>query len=116
MTSKEFATNVCALLGQSGISNIIMVDVSHKTVITEYFVVGTAKNVTMCKAVAEELQEKLEKEGIYADRKDGEKDGRWIVLDYDAVIVHLFYSEMRDFYNFEKLWADPLDANIMRIG
>lgn len=116
MTSKELAAKVCALLNQSGISNIITVDVSHKTVITDYFVIGTARNITACKAASEELQQKLEQEGIYADRKDGERDGRWIVLDYDTVIVHLFHSEMRDFYNFEKLWADPLDANVERIG
>ncbi len=116
MTSKELAISICTKLEQSGITNILIVDVTHKTAIADYFVVGTAKNVTMCKAAAEDLTDKLEAEGIYADRKDGEKDGRWIVLDYDSVIVHVFHTEMRDFYNFEKLWADPMDANITKIG
>lgn len=116
MISKELATNICAKLEQSGISNIIIVDVTQKTVITDYFVIGSAKNITMCKAAAEELEEKLEKEGIYLDRKDGVRDGRWIVLDYDDVIVHLFHTEQRDFYNIEKLWADPMDSNITKLG
>lgn len=116
MTSKELATNICTKLEQSGITNISIVDVTQKTVITDFFIVGTAKNITLCKAAAEELEINLEKEGITVDRKDGIRDGRWVVLDYDDVIVHIFHTEMRDFYNFEKLWADPMDANITKLG
>lgn len=114
MTSKDLALKICAQLQKSGITNILAIDVSHKTDIAKFFVVGTAKNVTLSKTACEELEQKLEPEGIFADRKEGQKDGKWIVVDYDNVIVHVFHTDMRDFYNFEKLWSDPSDANIIR--
>ncbi len=115
MTSKDLAERICQELKKSGITNILTIDISHKTDIAKYFVVGTASNITLSKTACEELEHTLEKEGIFADRKDGQKEGRWIVIDYDTIIVHIFHSDLRDFYNFEKLWADPADANIIRV-
>lgn len=78
--------------------------IAEKTTIADYFVIVTGKNVTHVRALCEALEEKLEAEGIFALRKDGIQEGRWAVLDYASVIVHVFNAETRDFYCLEQLW------------
>ena len=58
------------------------------------------------RALAEDLQDKLEAQEIYPRRKEGFRESRWIVLDYSSVIVHIFHPEEREYYNIERLWTD----------
>ena len=117
MDSKELAKLIAELLADKHITNVVTIDVSAKTAVTNYYVVGTARNATVAKTASEYVQEKLEgedKDGIYASAKEGEREGRWIVLDYGLVIVHIFHADLRDFYDFEKLWAEPDGSNVER--
>ena len=117
MDSKELAKLIVETLADRHITNIITIDVTNKTAVTNYYVVGTARNATVAKTASEYLQDKLEgenKDGIFASGKEGERDGRWIVLDYGLVIVHIFHTDLRDFYDFEKLWAEPDGSNVER--
>lgn len=117
MNSKELAKMIAELLADKHITNIVTIDVSDKTSITNYYVVGTARNATVAKTASEYVQDKLEgeaKDGLFAAGKEGERDGRWIVLDYGLVIVHIFHTDLRDFYDFEKLWAEPDGSNVER--
>ena len=59
------------------------------------------------------IEEKAEKCGLYAMRKEGTREGRWVVIDYASVIVHIFNKEMRGYYSLEKLWENG--ENIERI-
>lgn len=74
--------------------------------IADYFIVTTAKNRNHLRALAEELEDKLYSEGVAPTRTEGVTEGRWAVLDYDSVIVHIFSGDERDFYCLEKLWGD----------
>ena len=112
LTSLDLANEICKLIGEKQTTNILTIDVSEKTALTNYYVVCTARNVTIAKDVCEFIQSNLEESGIFVTRIDGEKDGKWIVMDYGLVIVHIFHSEMRDFYKFEKLWAEPDNSNV----
>lgn len=113
--SKELAAQICKWLAQKNMTNIVTIDVEDKTSVTNYFVVCTARNATVAKTAAEYLEDHVRDElGSMPDRKDGEREGRWIVLDYGLVIVHIFHSELRDFYAFEKLWSDPDGGNVQR--
>ena len=62
------------------------------------------------KMLADELEEKMGKEGVPRLREEGYKDGRWIVLDFGDVLVHIFHKDERAFYNIERLWMDPTNC------
>lgn len=119
MTSKEIAEKVSKYLDEKHISNIVILDVAEKTSVTNYYVVGTARNATVAKTAAEYVEEQMEGDEAnptYIYRREGEREGRWIVLDYGLCIVHIFHTDLRDFYDFEKLWAEPDGSNVTRIN
>lgn len=107
MTSKEKCIAICKILSEKKASNIVYIDVADKTSLCDYFVVCSGRSTTQVKSLSENLDEKLEKEfSLDARRKEGMREGRWAVLDYSDVIVHIFNVEERDFYCLERLWED----------
>ena len=68
----------------------------------------------MAKAAYEEICAKLEAEDVFTTNVDGLRDGRWIVMDYGRVIVHIFNYSVRDLYRFEALWSDEDGSNVTR--
>ena len=116
--AKVLALKAAKLLDEKGANDIQILEVSHLTSITDYFVFANGRNIQSVRSLAEDLEEKLSEEGVEPRRKEGERDSKWIVLDYAHVIVHIFHPEERNFYNIERLWQDgtnqvefiPLDA------
>lgn len=106
MTPKEIKDIICKQLDEHKALDITVLDVEHLTVMTDYFVICTANSNKQVRALAEMLEEKLEEDGIKVSRSDGLRDGKWAVLDYGSVIVHIFNDETRMFYCIEKLWSD----------
>ena len=107
MTSKEKTLLICEFLSSKKAKGIVYLGVENKTSLCDYFVIAGGSSKTHVKSLAENLDEKLEKEyGITPRRKDGIREGRWAVLDYADVIVHIFGDEERDFYSLERLWED----------
>ncbi|MDI9506114.1 MAG: ribosome silencing factor [Bacillota bacterium] len=106
MNSKELATKIAKLLDAKQGIDVMMLEVTHLTSITDYFVIASGRSTMQVRALAEHLEEKLEEESIPARRKEGYQDARWIVQDYGIVIVHIFHEEERAFYNIERLWMD----------
>ena len=113
MTSKEKCLTICNILSSKKAGNIVYIDVAEKTSLCDYFIVCSGRSTTQVKALAENLEEKLEKEhGEIPRRKEGVREGRWAVVEYADVIVHIFSDEDRDFYNLERLWENG--KNIVR--
>lgn len=106
MNSKEMATKIAQVLDSKQGGDIMMLEVSHLTSITDYFVIASGRNAMQVRAMAETVEDKLSEQGVQARRKEGYQDGRWIVLDYGVVIVHIFHAEERAYYNIERLWMD----------
>ncbi len=107
MTSKEKVNLICAYLSAKKGRNIVYIDVEDKTSLCDYFVICSGTSSTQVKSLAENLDEKLDKEyGITPRRQEGVREGRWAVLDYQDVIVHIFNDDARDFYCLERLWED----------
>lgn len=104
MTSFELKERIKAILEDKQGTDVIDVPLDGKSEIADYFVLATGRNPVHTKALAENLEEKLEAEGITVKRKDGWTEMRWVVLDYGDVIVHLFQGATRDFYALENLW------------
>ena len=105
--SLEMAKLAIAALEDKKAEDIRVIDISEVSVIADYFIIATARSTAQAKAVYEHIDEKLSKEdGIEPLRVDGTKEGRWIVMDYGGVIVHIFNDDTRVLYCLEKLWAD----------
>ena len=107
ITSKELAVAVCKALSDKLGKDIIALYVREKTDLCDYFVIASGSNAPQIKAMGERVEELIEKEhGIVPSRTEGVRDGRWAVIDYGDVIVHIFNDETRLFYHLERLWKD----------
>lgn len=104
--SKMLAMKAAKILDEKGANDIIILDVGHLTSITDYFVIANGRNIQAVRSLSEDLEDKLAEEGLEPRRKEGERESKWIVLDYAHVIVHIFHPEERNFYNIERLWQD----------
>lgn len=107
MTSQEKTLTICKILSERKAQNIVYISVEHKTSLCDYFVIAGGRSTTQTKALAEHLDEKFDKDYEQVPRrKEGFREGRWAVLDYGDVMVHIFNDEERDFYRLERLWED----------
>ncbi|MGI6160649.1 MAG: ribosome silencing factor [Christensenellales bacterium] len=86
--------------------DILVLETSKLTIIADYFIICSGRSSIQVKSLSDKLEEAMEAHGITATRKEGYQAGRWIVLDYSDVLVHIFHSEEREFYNLERLWTD----------
>ena len=112
MDKDQLIKELVRLLQENHCKNVVSIDVTGKTDVADAFVVCSARNPNAARAAYDEVTGKLEAQGVYATRADGLKDGRWIVVDYNSVIVHIFHTHMRDLYQFEALWTTEDGANI----
>ena len=86
--------------------DIVVLDVSEIIVITDYFVLCTASSSRQVKTVIEAVEERVRTLGARPLRREGESDAGWWLLDYVDVVVHVFGTEERDYYDLERLWRD----------
>lgn len=85
-------------------SDIKVIDLDNKSSIADYFVIATGNSINQNKALLEYIEEELKKENYDILSVEGLRDGNWILIDCGDVIVHIFTSSQRDFYNIEELW------------
>lgn len=104
MEAKEIMTIAAKALYDKKAQDIVALDVANLTVITDVMVIAGGRNVLQIKALADEVEDRLAEAGVPLLRKDGHQDARWIVLDFGAVLVHLFHTQEREFYRLERLW------------
>jgi ribosome-associated protein len=86
--------------------NIVAFDVSEQLVITDAFLLCSAANDRQVKSIVDEIEDQLRKVGAKPVRREGERDGRWVLLDYAEIVVHVQHEEERSFYSLERLWRD----------
>jgi ribosome-associated protein len=86
--------------------DVLLVDVSDRLAITDIFVIVTGANERQVSAIVDEVEEKMRDAGVKPVRREGERDGRWVLLDFLDVVVHVQHSEERVFYALDRLWKD----------
>lgn len=86
--------------------NIIVIDVSEQLVITDYFVIASASNDRQVIAIVDEVEEKMRWAGYKPARREGTREGRWVLLDYVDIVVHIQHQEEREYYALDRLWRD----------
>ena len=107
INSKQLVLTVCKALSEKRGKDIVALYVRERTELCDYFVIASASNAPQIKAMGERVEELVVKElGVVPTRTEGVRDGRWAVIDYGDVIVHIFNDETRLFYHLEKLWTD----------
>ena len=87
-------------------SDIIAYDVSEQLVITDVFLLCSASNDRQVRAVVDEIEERLRQAGARPVRREGEREGRWVLLDYLDVVIHVQHADERVYYALERLWKD----------
>jgi ribosome-associated protein len=95
---------------------IAILDVSDLLVITDHFLICSGNTERQVRSISDEIERKLRDEReLKATRREGERESRWIVLDYVDFVVHVFHKEDRDYYDLERLWSDapeiPFEAS-----
>ena len=86
---------------------IVILDVSKQLVITDHFVICSGNTDRQVKTIADEVERQLlEKRQRKPYRREGEREGTWVLLDYVDFVVHVFRKEERDYYELERLWSD----------
>lgn len=105
-TAQELAKVAANAAADKLATDIVLIDVSERLAITDVFVIATGNNERQVEAIVDEVEEKLRRAGHKPLRREGRRDGRWVLLDYADVVVHVQHAEERVFYALERLWKD----------
>ena len=100
----EMVSKIARILYDKKAQDIVALDVAPLTVITDYMVIASGRSTIQVRTLADEVEEKMSEMGEEPIRKEGQQDGRWVVLDYGSVLVHIFHTQEREFYRLDKLW------------
>ncbi len=93
--------------------NIVSIDLQGISLVADFFVLISGNNERQVQAIIRGIKEGLGARGVTPARIEGEKDSRWVLMDYGEVIVHVFHREAREYYQLEKLWADAPQLELM---
>jgi ribosome-associated protein len=110
MTASEEAVTMATIVAQAAGSkladDIVVLDVSGQLVITDCFVIASASNDRQVNAIVDEVEEKMRGAGHKPARREGTREGRWVLLDYVDIVVHIQHQDERNFYALDRLWRD----------
>lgn len=109
---KKQVLDLCEILSDKKAADIIAIDVADKTIIAEWFIICSGRSVPHVKTLCDTVEEKCGELNLEVRRKEGYSDGRWIVLDFAHILVHIFHPDERQYYNMERLWIDEPESYI----
>lgn len=105
-TSKDLAVAAARAADDKSANQVSILDVRELIVITDYFVIAGAATDRQARTIAQEVERVLREQDVKPVRREGERDGRWILLDYVDLVVHVFHDVEREYYGLERLWGD----------
>jgi ribosome-associated protein len=106
VTSGQLAIEAARAADDKKATDVRIMDMRETLGITDYFVVASGANDRQVKRIRDAIEERLREYGAKPVRREGERYGRWILLDYVDFVVHVFLDEDRTFYNLERLWGN----------
>ncbi|WP_116113101.1 ribosome silencing factor [Austwickia chelonae] len=104
--SRQLAQEAAAAAEDKLAIDIVALDVSEHLALTDIFLVASAPNERQISAVVDAIEEKMHARGIKRVRREGEREARWVLVDFGDIIVHVMHQEERAFYQLERLWKD----------
>ena len=115
MTSYEQSILTAKALSSKKGLDIQVIEISDVSVLADYMVIATGTSTTHVKALADEVEYKLDEAGISVSHIEGYRSNTWILLDYIDVIVNVFSYEAREFYDLDRLWQDGKPVDLTNI-
>ena len=112
MTANEIALTAVKALDSKKAKEIKVIEIGDLTTLADYFVIAAGTSNTQISALSDVVEEYLKREGEMALRREGYRDGTWVLLDYGSIAVHIFSEEAREFYDLERLWRDGKDLDL----
>lgn len=106
MQDKQQVLTLAQRLYEKKAWNIVALDVSHLTVITETMLIASGSFSNQVRALTDEVEETAAELGLTVHRKEGLHEGRWVILDFGHILVHIMHREEREYYHLERLWED----------
>ena len=100
------AQRISELMLEKKAVDIIMIDVRKITTLTDFFVVCTSESGPQTRAITDHINKKMKEEGVKSWHIEGYEHLDWVLIDFVHIVVHIFSKEAREFYEFERLWAD----------
>lgn len=104
--SKKMASIAYKALDEKQGEDIRVIDISEVSVIADYFIIANGNNESQVRALVDNAEEALEKEGFIVKQREGYGHSSWTLLDFGDIIIHVFDKENRLFYNLERIWCD----------
>ena len=115
MIAKDIAKLAYAALADKKGEDIRIIDISKISVLADYFIIASGSNKNQVQAMADNVQDELLKSGIEVKQIEGYQSGNWILMDYGDIIIHVFSSEDRLFYDLEHIWSDGKQIDIREL-
>jgi ribosome-associated protein len=106
IASVQLADRIAAVASDKKAADIRMLDVADLVGYTDYFLICSGRTERQTKAIHDAVHEELKRDGVLPDRVEGEREARWILMDYGDCIVHIFTPDARAFYRLEQLWGE----------
>ena len=105
----SFTNKILSILDDAKAENLKVIDLSNKSSIADSFIIATCRSSRHASTTADKLTEQLKKIGIICPNPEGKPKSDWVIVDAGSVVIHLFRSEIREYYNIEKYWSMSLD-------
>lgn len=105
-TEKSLKQMIAEAASDKKARDIVFIDMQNVSLVADYFIICSGTSVPQVKAIADNIEEKLQEAGHQAIHREGYREGRWVLLDYGTCVAHIFLTEEREFYHLERLWGD----------
>jgi ribosome-associated protein len=110
MTATDEAVQMATIAARAAAAkladDVVVIDVSEQLVITDCFVVASGSNDRQVNAIVDEVEAKMRDAGYKPARREGTREGRWVLLDYRDIVAHIQHQDERNFYALDRLWRD----------
>ena len=106
MTEQEKCRVIQAAADEKKARDIVQMDMVGLMSTNDYFIICSANTATQVRAIADNIEEKMEAAGVSFLHKEGYREGEWVLLDYGDTVAHIFQQDAREYYALERLWGD----------
>ncbi|WP_460937173.1 ribosome silencing factor [Phycicoccus ginsengisoli] len=110
--SLELAKTAALAADDKLATTVVGIDVSEQLALTDVFVIVSGSSERQVGSIVDEVEDKLREQGAKPIRREGERDGRWVLLDFGDIVVHVQHDDEREFYELERLWKDCPEVDL----
>ena len=112
MAPEAVARRAAQLVHDMKAQDVVLLDLKGVTDMSDYFLIATGTSDTHVRAIAQHVELEMKKAGAPAHHVEGAEQGRWALLDFVDVVVHVFHPTLRNFYQLERLWGDAREVPV----